>query len=112
MSFTDLALRFIIGGTLVTLVSWLSAVKLPAVAGLINLAPVITATTFMAVALATTPENTQEFLRHTLYTLPLLILFILMLFFFSTRLPPEQNLLLAAAIWFIAALAYIAFNQS
>jgi uncharacterized membrane protein (GlpM family) len=101
-----LLLKGIMGGLAVIAVTLL-AEHYPRIAGMVVWIPVVTLTSYIAIAWSGNAEKLPQVALGSLLALPVLGFYALVLWQSLERLPWPWALLVGLAAWFIAALVYI-----
>jgi uncharacterized membrane protein (GlpM family) len=111
MSFVEAISRFIVGGTLVLIVSWMGKMKNPYISGLIVLFPVVTLVGYYFLSLSIDGQALQKVVLVSMLALPTTIAFLGTVYFTIARMPAVKSLALGLLGWLIAAALIIALDK-
>lgn len=111
MQLTELALRFILGGFVVALVSALGSTRYSLLAGLAVLFPVITATGYYFLGQSVATPELREIALFSILGLTTLLAFLLALYWALPRYSLERSLGVAMFVWFVTAALVILVNR-
>ncbi|NLM43677.1 MAG: DUF3147 family protein [Clostridiales bacterium] len=111
MNFVEAISRFIVGGTLVLIVSWMGKMKNPYISGLIVLFPVVTLVGYYFLSLSIDGQALQKVVLVTFLALPTTIAFLGTVYFTITKMAAVKSLALGLLSWFIAAALIIVFDR-
>ncbi|ATW26872.1 GlpM family protein [Candidatus Formimonas warabiya] len=111
MNLTEAVSRFIAGGSLILLVSYLGKTKNPYVSGLAVLFPIVTTVGYYFLSLSMEGQELQRVVLVSICAVPTTIAFLITLYFTIGKLPVWQSLLLGIVAWFISALLLILLDK-
>lgn len=111
MSFVEAISRFIVGGTLVLIVSWMGKMKNPYISGLIVLFPVVTLVGYYFLSLSIDGQALQKVVLISMLALPTTIAFLGTVYFTIARMPAVKSLALGLLGWLIAAALIAALDK-
>jgi uncharacterized membrane protein (GlpM family) len=104
MTFTEGALRFILGGTLVLLIGLVAKSGRSGLAGIIALFPVITAVSYSFMAKSVDIKIMKDAVFNSMVSLPATLVFLFVFYFCLGRVNFVATLVFSLAAWFIVAL--------
>ena len=99
----ELAMRFIAGGTLITVISLLSKSRYPYISGLFMMFPAITLIGYYFVSGSVTPTQLREITAYSLYSVLAVIVFIVSFYFFQSRYDIAHALIYSIICWCMSA---------
>lgn len=115
MSWYELLGRFMIGGTVITAVTIIGAMakdRFPLLAGTINNFPALTIMSVAILFVTASAVKAENFIKETLITLPIYMVFLITFFLLSKLLGPRWIVLgLSLVVWFIAAITVFYINN-
>ncbi len=112
MSLTQLALRFVAGGSIVVIVSWLANGKHPLLAGLFVLFPAVTLVSFFFLARKEPADVMRRISLYSIYSFPATLVFLVAFYLTQRRLGSAASLYVAVASWLVVALLLVTLNAS
>lgn len=110
MSWIELVVRFVVGGSLVALISLLAKSPFPGLAGVLVMFPAITVVGFSFLARTVSPASLRKATLFSLYSVPATILFLLMFYLVQTRLKIVWALTVSVGVWLVTAILLLALN--
>ena len=111
MSFTEAISRFIVGGSLVLIVSLLGKLKNPYISGLVVLFPVVTLVGYYFLSLSVPGQALQRVVLVSLSAVPTTITFLATVYFTIAKMPAWKSLSLGLLAWLITALVLIVLDR-
>ncbi|MEA4961019.1 GlpM family protein [Lutispora sp.] len=111
MSFTEAISRFIVGGSLVLIVSLLGKLKNPYISGLVVLFPVVTLVGYYFLSLSVTGQALQRVVLVSLFAVPTTITFLTTVYFTIAKMPAWKSLSLGLLAWLVTALILILLDR-
>ena len=111
MSATEVALRFMAGGSVVVLVSVFARSSHPTLAGMAVLFPAVTLVSFAFLAGASSAEKLSRIATFAVYSLPATLSFLVTYAFAVERIGPKVGLSVAVLAWLAMAGGLLALNR-
>ncbi len=111
MGFSQLILRFIVGGSAIVIISWLARSKYPYIAGIFLLFPVVTMLGFFFLSQSEPPEKLRTITLFTIYSLPAVVTFLVAFYLWQQTAGVFNALIYAMGAWFLAAILLVVFNE-
>ncbi|RJX20359.1 MAG: hypothetical protein C4570_03885 [Ammonifex sp.] len=103
MTISEALIRFVVGGSLIVLISYLGKSKQYYLAGLAVLFPIVTIVGYYFLSLTTSRQTLQHIVLMSLYSVPTVIVFLFVLYFSIKKLPLWQSMFLSLLGWLIMA---------
>ena len=103
MMFAELAMRFIMGGSLITLISLLAKTKNPTLAGIFVLFPAVTLVGYWFIAQSVDAAKLQSIAIFSIYAMPTTLVFLIAFYFACSRFAITWSLLIAIVAWLCSA---------
>ena len=100
---TELLLRFIVGGSLIVLVTLLARTKYPMLAGIFMLFPAVTLVGYYFIGQSMSVVQLQQITKFSIYALSTTFVFLLTFYYAREQLTLNGSLISATAMWFVAA---------
>ncbi len=110
MASSQLAWRFVAGGSVVVIVSWLARGKHPLLAGLFVLFPAVTLVSFYFLAQNASPDTMRRIALFSIYSLPTTLAFLATFYLSQHRMSSIFGLCAAVASWLLVAIVLVALN--
>jgi uncharacterized membrane protein (GlpM family) len=104
MNFPEICLRFLAGGTLVVVVSFLARAKSPLFAGLFVLFPVITIIGFYFIGQSCDAFHMRKITLFSMISLPTTLIFLGTFYFLTGKVDLVWSVIFSIAAWCAAAL--------
>ena len=111
MNFPEICLRFIAGGTVVVIVSFLARAKNPLFAGLFVLFPVITIIGFYFIGQSCDTVHLKRITLFSMLSLPATLVFLGTFHFLIGKVDLVWSLAFSLAAWSATALVFILLNH-
>lgn len=113
VNFLEIAIRFLVGGTVIVAVWILSQLVSPKVAGVIAVIPSTFAIAYIFSVSSSSPEVMNKFVVGSVYGIIAWLVFLPALYFLNIRFSFWIALMLAFGVWIIAAftLNYLRINS-
>ena len=103
MSLVEAISRFIVGGCLILLVSYIGKTKNPYISGLVVLFPIVTVVGYYFLSLSLKGQELQKVSLVSLYAVPTTIAFLITIYLTINRIQVWQSLFLGAFVWLVVA---------
>jgi uncharacterized membrane protein (GlpM family) len=107
LGWREATVRFLVGGGLVLVASYLARTRYPFVAGLALLFPVVTVVGYYFLSTQAHGRALHGVVLYGMLSLPALVAYLLVVFFTIDRLPAWQSLLTGVAAWLAVAVAIV-----
>ena len=107
----ELAIRFVVGGSLITLISLISKCKYPYISGLFIMFPAVTLIGFYFISGNVTPGELKNITLFSLVSLITVIVFIVSFYFFQTRYNITLALSFSLLCWCVSAAVLVSLNR-
>lgn len=104
MSFWEGLLRFVLGGTLVLIVSLAARYGKSSLAGIIALFPAITVISFYFLSLASDKKAVLAAIKSSIFSLPAVLVFLIILYITYSKTGIIKSLALSILAWIITAI--------
>lgn len=101
--FAELAMRFIMGGSLITFISLLAKTKNPTLAGIFVLFPAVTLVGYWFIAQSVDAERLQSIAMFSIYAMPTTLAFLIAFYFACSRFSIIWSLSIAVFAWLVRA---------
>lgn len=105
MTFLEGVIRFLLGGTLVLLVSIIAKNGKSDIAGIIALFPIITAVSFYFLSKNVEVKTLKATVLMSMLSLPTTLAFLLSLYFCTGKMNIILSLIISVAAWLVVAIA-------
>ena len=99
----ELTMKFVAGGTLITVISLLSKSRYPYVSGLFMMFPAITLIGYYFVSGSVTSTQLREITIYSLYSVLTVVVFIISFYYFQSRYEIVNALIYSLFLWFLSA---------
>lgn len=106
MSILEGLIRFLLGGTLVLLVSLIAKNGKSDIAGIVALFPIITAVSFYFMSKSVEVKTVKNAVLMSVFSLPTTLAFLLSLYFCIGKMNIILALTISVAAWLVAAVAF------
>ena len=107
MSWLEAVLRFLIGGTLILLVSVIGREGKSAVAGLVAMFPVVTALSYYFLGRTASKIVVKETVLSSLGGLPIVAIFLVVTYFCLQKFSVNISILIGIGVWIICGAFYL-----
>ena len=112
MSLIEAGVRFVIGGTLILLVSIIGRQGKSTVAGLIAMFPIVTAVSYYFLGRTSSKGAVQDTLLSSLAGLPIVAIFLVVTYFCLHRFSVNISILIGIGVWIVCGMLYLFIKSS
>ncbi len=109
--YSELALRFMAGGSLITLISLISKCKYPYISGLFMMFPAVTLIGYYFVSNNVTPTELKNITMFSLVSVVTVIVFIVSFYHFQSRFNITNALIISMICWCVSAVVIVAVKK-
>jgi|LGVC01.1.fsa_nt_gb uncharacterized membrane protein (GlpM family) len=111
MNMIELLIRFLVGGSLIALVSLLANTKYSVISGLFVLFPIVTLVGFFFIGNSVDSSRLHEITRFSIYSLSTTFIFLYTFYHLQIKYKLIESLFLSVIAWFLAAGILILINH-
>lgn len=111
MSWLEGAIKFIAGGSLILLISFLGKSNVSYLAGLAVLFPIVTVVGYSFLSLSVAQPELKKTILFSIFSLPTVFIFLLIFYFYVDKISVNKALLLGIIGWIIAASIIIGISN-
>ena len=103
MNVIELLTRFLVGGSLIVVVSLLSKTKYSVISGLLVLFPIVTLVGYFFIGQSVDSSKLHEITLFSMYSLPTTFIFLFTFYMVQAKYTLVELLFLSVIAWFLAA---------
>ncbi len=107
----EMVLKFIVGGSLITLISLISKCKYPYISGLFMMFPAVTLVGYYFVSMNVTPPELKNITAFSLVSLVTVAAFIVSFYYFQSRMAIFYSLSCSLVCWSLAGLVLLCIRH-
>lgn len=111
LRYSELLLKFVIGGSLIVAITLLGKSKYPQLAGLAVLFPAITTIGYFFLISSEGVDTVRPIILFSIYSIPTVLAFLIGLYFALKHFSTLQSILLAIIAWLITAGIILFFDK-
>jgi len=111
MNAIELLTRFLVGGSLIVLVSLLSKTKYSVISGLLVLFPIVTLVGYYFIGQSVDSSTLHEITLFSMYSLPTTFIFLFTFYTLQTKYTLIESLFLSVMAWFLADGVLVIINH-
>ena len=111
MNVIELLTRFLVGGSLIVLVSLLSKTKYSVISGLLVLFPIVTLVGYFFIGQSVDSSKLHEITLFSMYSLPTTFIFLFTFYTVQAKYTLIGSLFLSVMAWFLAAGVLVIINH-
>jgi len=100
---TELALRFMAGGSLIVLITLLTKTKYPMLSGIFMLFPAVTLVGYYFIGQSMSIPQLQQVTKFSIYALSTTFIFLITFYYVQENQSLNNALILATLSWFVSA---------
>lgn len=112
MNVTEMALRFIAGGSIVLAATLLAKTRYPVLAGVIMLFPAVTLIGYYFIGQTVTPVQLQQITKFSMYALSTTFIFLMAFYYAQRTMDVPHSLITSTGAWVASAIVLVGVTHA